>query len=304
MADLAKDIFSEYQKYKDSIYQVRRKIHQNPEVSWAEFDTTKLICSVLEKNKIPYKKFKPTGLMVDIKASGNNKTKAQEKIIALRADLDALAISEPKNRQFVSKKQGFMHACGHDFHCGALLGAVLIVNSLKSHLKQNIRFIFQPSEEAEPSGAKAIIKQGALVGVEQLYALHCDPALEVGTLGVRSGSITSAASHVSVEVKGKGGHTSRPHLTNDIVYALSSLVIESAGVLSRRLDPRTVSSLIWGTISAGEAPNSVAQYGKLEGSFRTMDYNIWKNAKNFLQQMIHEILDSYKFDLKINVAKG
>ncbi|MDR3128528.1 MAG: amidohydrolase [Bifidobacteriaceae bacterium] len=292
-------IQSNFIKFKTQIYNLRRKIHQNPELGWHEIQTTDSLCEVLDEYNILYKRFHPTGLMVDI--YGNSKDK---KLIALRADLDALAIKESKNMPYSSKVVGFMHACGHDFHTAALLGAVLITNSLKSKLNKNIRFIWQPSEEKEPSGALGVIKQGALKNVEQLYALHCDPSLEVGTLGIRSGAITSAASGVDVTLFGKGGHTSRPHLTSDIVYALSSLVVESAGYLSRRLDPRTVTSLIWGSLQAGEAPNSVASQGQLAGSFRTMSLEIWQKAEVILTKMISDILQPYDFNLQINVAKG
>ena len=171
------------------------------------------------------------GLVVDI-GSGDGP------VVALRADLDALPVDDRTDDPWASTVQGVAHACGHDVHAAALLGAGLSLAAVADSLPGRVRLIFQPAEEIMPGGALMAIEAGALDGVSHIFGLHADPGLDVGTVGLREGPLTGAADHLDVLLSGKGGHTSRPHLTSDLTFALGKLVTELPAVLSRRLDPR------------------------------------------------------------------
>src|SRR5215831_3290095 len=176
----------------------------------------------------------------------------------LRADLDALPIPDEKNVPYRSTVPNACHACGHDVHTSVLVGAGLFLAECADRglLPGRVRLLFQPAEEVV-EGALAAMGEGAITGVDRIFALHCDPRFEVGQIGLRTGPITGACDKIRVKVSGPGGHTARPHLTADLVYALGKIVTELPAALSRRVDPRSSLSLVWGRISAGLAPNAI-----------------------------------------------
>ena len=177
--------------------------------------------------------------------------------IALRADIDALPIREQTGLEFASLTDGVSHSCGHDVHTTALLGAALALKAVEDRLVAagvGARLVFQPAEELMPGGAEDVVAQDGLVGVDRIFALHCDPNLDAGQVGLRVGAITAAADQIEVTLSGRGGHTSRPHLTQDLTYALAKVVTDVPAVLSRRLDPRAGAALVWGSIHSGGAP--------------------------------------------------
>ena len=192
-----------------------------------------------------------TGLYVDI---GHGEPR-----IALRADLDALPMDDEKSVPYRSTIPGFCHACGHDAHTAMLVGAgefLAELGGVPGCCRGGVRLIFQPAEETA-SGAKDVIAAGALDGVGRIFALHCDPRLDVGMVGIRAGAITAACDKVKVTLAGPGGHTARPHLTADVVYALGKIVTEVPAALTRRVDPRAGLSLVWGHVNAGTAANAI-----------------------------------------------
>src|SRR5699024_5217405 len=181
--------------------------------------------------------------------------------LGLRADIDALPVDDLIDEDFRSTVPGVAHACGHDVHLTSLIGAGIALQRLHESrpggLGGRVRLIFQPGEEVTPGGALRVISQGVLDDVPEVYAVHCDPNVDIGKVGSRIGAITAAGDTVIIRLSGHGGHTSRPHLTEDLVYALGKLATDLPSTLGRRIDPRHALSLAWGEISAGPAANAV-----------------------------------------------
>lgn len=261
------------------LVQWRRHIHANPELSRTEFGTTEFVATWLTKAGLsPQKMPNGTGVLCDI-----GPTDAPR--IGLRADMDALPLQEFTGLSFASTVPGVSHACGHDAHTTILLGTALALADMR--LPVGVRFVFQPAEEVMPGGAIDMVAAGAMAGVDRIFALHCDPRLEVGRIGIRVGAITSAADTIELVLDSPGGHTSRPHLTSDLVYAIGTVITGLPGLLSRRIDPRTSTVMVWGAVSAGKAPNAIPQTGMLTGTVRTGDHATW----SLLEPMVREIVD-------------
>lgn len=258
----------------------RRHIHQHPELSHMEFATTDFIEAQLVRYGLQPKRFPHTGLMVDI---GPNTSER----VGFRADIDALPITECQH-EFASLNAGVMHACGHDIHATVALALACALAS--APLKVGVRVIFQPAEEVMDGGAPEVISYGALEGVATLYALHAEPKLKVGKVGVRTGAITSAGDLIEVRVTGPGGHSSRPHLTNDVVYALSKLVVDLPGLLSRRVDPCSATVMVFGAIQAGDAANAIPEHGRVMGTIRTGDIAVWRRLRPLLEELVGQVL--------------
>ena len=218
---------------------------------------------------------------------------------ALRADIDALPLTEATGLPFASTKDGVAHACGHDAHTTILLAAAMAL-ATAPELPGRIRLIFQHAEEVMPGGALDVLSAGALDGVDRIFGLHCDPRLPVGKVGVKHGALTSAADLLEVRLNSPGGHTSRPHLTADLVHALGTLITGLPTLLSRRVDPRTGTVLTWGAVHAGEAPNAIPQNGVLTGTLRTGDRDTWAKLEPLVHELVHSLLSplGVGFDLK------
>jgi amidohydrolase len=293
------DIRSRVNAVRDEIVTVRRDIHANPELGWHEERTTRvlrdrLIAAGLSPQVLPT----GTGLICDI-GSG-------ETCVALRADIDALPVAEAVDAPYRSRNAGVMHACGHDVHAAALLGAGLVFAGMAAHgiLDRRVRLIFQPAEEVMPGGALGVIAAGGLEGVHRIYALHCDPRLDTGQVGLRVGALTAAADRVLVRLVGPGGHTSRPHLTADLVHALATLVSQLPATLSRRMDPRAAGTLVWGRVTAGAAANAIPARGEAEGTIRCLDTAVWKEAAELIPELAAQLVAPYGVDIDTEVTHG
>ncbi|GAA3434409.1 amidohydrolase [Kutzneria kofuensis] len=260
----------------------RRHIHAHPELSRQEHDTTELLAEVLRSVGLhPTLLPGGTGLICDIGTG--------ERCVALRADIDALPLTENTGLPYASTNEGACHACGHDAHTAVLLGAALALASAPE-LPGRVRLIFQPAEEAMPGGALDVIAAGALEGVERIFGLHCDPRLEVGRVGTRVGAITSAADMLELRLTSPGGHTSRPHLTADLVHALGTVITGLPALLNRRVDPRSGTVLTWGAVHAGQAANAVPQDGVLRGTLRTGDHHVWNELEPLVKDLVQSLL--------------
>jgi amidohydrolase len=284
---------------REELVAVRRDLHAHPELGNAEHRTTDVVAARLEKAGLTVRRLPGTGLICDI---GDPTAPA----VALRADLDALPVADVSAVEFASTVPGVAHACGHDVHTSVVLGAGVLLARLHDDraLPGRVRLLFQPAEEITPGGAKDVIDAGGLEGVSRLFAVHCDPRLDVGRVGLRAGPITSASDHVLVRLSGPGGHTSRPHLTADVVFALGQLATTLPGVLGRRLDPRAGVNLTWGRISAGVAPNAVPTSGELEGTLRVLDVSAWQEAGGLLDAAVRQIVAPYGVDAEVVLTRS
>src|SRR5690242_18213727 len=265
---LKKKIQTLSEKYFDEFVQIRRHLHAHPELSYKEFETSKFVQQKLKEFGIKYSVIATTGVVGII--DGKNPTK---KIIALRADMDALPITEKNEVEYRSKNEGVMHACGHDVHTTCLLGAAKMLNELKEEWEGTVKLIFQPGEEKNPGGASLMIKEGVLENPkpDSIIALHVHPGLEVGKLSFRSGMVMASADEIYITVKGKGGHAAAPHLTSDTILTASQLVVNLQELVSRFNNPFNPSVLSITSFHGGSTTNVIPSQVKLMGTFRAMN---------------------------------
>jgi amidohydrolase len=294
-ADLAADLNAFLVRHEDELIEFRRDLHAHPELANAEHRTTRRVALRLAAAGLrPVILPKGTGLTVDIGTLDDQDAYADQPVVALRADLDALPMTDEKDVPYRSVNPGACHACGHDVHTTVLLGTGLYLaeQAAAGELPGRVRLIFQPAEEAA-SGALDVLAAGGLADVGRIFALHCDPRLDAGQLGVRSGAITAACDRIQVKVSGPGGHTARPHLTVDLVYALGKIITEVPAALSRRVDPRSSLSLVWGRVSAGSVANAIPDGGIVEGTVRCLDDDAWHRAPDLLKGLIDAVALAY-----------
>ena len=245
-AALLRDVTESVAKHEHLLIDVRRDLHAHPELSWTEERTASVLAKRLDEVGLVARPMPRGGLLVDIGPAGDALP-----VVALRADLDALPVDDRTDDPWASTVQGVAHACGHDVHAPRCSAPGWRWPRSRDRLPGRVRLVFQPAEEMMPGGALMAIDAGALDGVSRIFALHVDPTLDVGTVGLREGPLTGASDHLDVMLSGKGGHTSRPHLTEDLTFALGKLVTELPAVLSRRLDPRAGVSVVWGDRPVG-----------------------------------------------------
>ncbi len=265
-----------------ALVSLRRQIHADPELSRHEYRTTALLRDTLAASGIASTVLPGgTGLTAEVGTGG--------RVVGLRADIDALPLTEDTGLPFASRNPGVAHACGHDVHAAVLLGAALALNSAPA-LAGRVRLLFQPAEEVLPGGSNQLVEAGALDGLDQVFALHCDPRLPAGHVGLRTGAITSACDLIEIHLAGPGGHTSRPHLGIDLIGALCTVATQLPALLARRLDARSGLVLVWGAIRAGEAFNAIPRDGTLRGTLRVMDRSAWDACEPMVTGLVDEIL--------------
>jgi amidohydrolase len=283
--------------HADDLVTWRRHIHAHPELGRQEFATTQFVASRLADAGLNPKVLPGgTGLTCDFGPEDGPR-------VALRADMDALPMMERTGAPYTSLVPGVAHACGHDGHTAILLGAGLALASVPQ-LPTGVRLIFQAAEELMPGGAIDAIAAGALSGVSRIFALHCDPRLAVGRVAVTPGPITSAADQVEITLASPGGHTSRPHLTGDLVYALGTLITGVPGVLSRRLDPRDSTVMVWGAVNAGIAANAIPQSGSVAGTIRTASREAWVSMESLVREIVSSMLAPLNVEFGVEYRRG
>jgi hippurate hydrolase len=286
--------------YFETYRNVRHHLHANPELSYKEFKTSLFIQDHLQSLGIPFKVMAETGVVALIEG------KKSSRVIALRADIDALPIQEENKTTYTSTVPGVMHACGHDVHTSILLGAAKILHETNQDWEGTVKLIFQPGEEKNPGGASILIKEGVLENPAPtaIVGLHVHPILETGKLSFRSGKAMASADEIYVTVKGKGGHAATPHLTADTVLAASELVVALQKVVSRDKDPLSPSVLSMCAINGGFTTNVIPSEVKLMGTFRAMDESWRFNAHKRMQDVAEGIAKSSgaEIDFKIDVG--
>ena len=297
-SDSSATIESVVEKFADDLIELRRDLHSHPELSWAESRTTSAVAQRLTEAGLQVTRMERTGLVADLGDTGP--------IVALRADLDALPVDDTTGDPWASTVPGVAHACGHDVHTAGLVGAALALAEVhaRGQLPGRVRFFFQPAEEVMPGGALHLMEAGALDEVTRIFMLHCDPTLDVGEVGLREGPLTGAADALGVKLSGKGGHTSRPHLTADLTFALGKLITELPAILSRRLDPRAGVSVVWGMVRAGSAHNVIPGAGQVAGTVRMLDAVAWADAESLVRGLIEDIVTPYGVTAEVDYRRG
>jgi len=291
------------------LVQTRRAIHAHPELAYVEAQTTELIVGQLRAAGLdPTVLEHGTGAICDVGQG--------EPVVVLRADIDALPLFDSKDVPYKSQNDGVAHACGHDAHTAILLGVAHLFSDLSrasahghdvqaaTDLGGRIRCVFQPAEEQVPGGALEVLKTGALDGVRAAFAVHCDPTLEVGTVGLKVGPITAACDAIKVTLTGPGGHTARPHMTVDLVDALGRIIVATPGLLSRQIDPRVGLSLVWGAVGAGIAANTIPDNGTLHGTVRMLDRDSWDDAEKLIRRLVAEVVAPTGAHVEIDYQRG
>ncbi|MDN5746694.1 MAG: amidohydrolase [Nocardioidaceae bacterium] len=280
---------------------LRRDLHLHPELSWSEKRTCDVVAGHLETSGWRITRTPRSGIVADVGAAA-----APGPTVALRADLDGLPIDDLTSGPWRSQTAGVAHACGHDVHTTALVGAAHALGEVhrQGMLTGRVRLLFQPAEEVMPGGAKHLVAHGALNGVDRVFALHCDPSVDVGAVGLRTGAITSATDMVEVRLTGSGGHTSRPHLTGDLTFALAKITSELPAVLSRRMDPRAGVSVVWGMLQAGAVANVIPDQGVAKGTVRILEADAWAACEAVVREAVTDIVRPYGVSASVDYLQG
>ena len=278
------------------IVELRRTFHQNPELGFKEEKTSDYICSILKKLKIKFKKgVAQTGIVAKLITNEKKPT------VALRADMDALPITEDTDLPFASQNQGVMHACGHDGHMAMLLGAAAL---LKEHPPEgNVVFIFQPAEEGD-GGAKPMIEEGVLENVDMIFGGHIERSHRVGEIGIKRGVHTAFTDAFEIRVTGEGGHAARPHETIDAVIIASRIVLNIQTIISREIDPIQPAVITIGYVRAGSVNNAVAEKAVLKGTIRTTDESVRTQINDKIRKMASSLSIHYDADIKVSFKPG
>ena len=282
----------------DEIVSIRRYMHMHPELSFQEFETSNYIKSILKSWDINFLDgYANTGILVNLEGK-----EPSSRVIALRADFDALPILEENDVEYKSKNEGIMHACGHDAHTASMLGALKILHKTKDHWRGTIKFIFQPAEERLPGGAKQMIEEGVLENpnVQHVIAQHVLPELEVGKVGFRCGTYMASTDELYVTISGKGGHAAIPSSYNNPIIASSELVLDLNQFFNDKADAIFAIGYIDGTGSTNIIPKEV----NLMGTFRALDESFRLESHNHMNRIVDQVAKKYNIKIDLNIKKG
>jgi hippurate hydrolase len=287
--------------YAPEFVEIRHHLHAHPELSYQEFETSKFVQKKLTEYAIPFEIKATTCVIGLIKGK-----KPESRVIALRADMDALPITEKNEVPYKSQNNGVMHACGHDVHTSCLLGAAKILAETKNEWEGTVKLFFQPGEEKNPGGASLLIKEGALENPkpEAIFALHVNPQLEVGNLSFRPGIAMASADEIYITIKGKGGHAAAPHLTVDTILVASQLVVSLQQIISRNNNPFSPSVLSITSFQGGYTTNVIPTEVKLMGTFRAMDEEWRFKAHKLIYKQTKELVQSMGAEADVHIDVG
>lgn len=298
---LLEKIKSLARQYSNEVVEMRRHLHANPELSYQEFNTAKYVGQQLNSFGIKPEEIATTGLVAEIE--GKNPA---SKVVALRADMDALPILETNDVPYKSKNTGVMHACGHDVHTSSLLGTAKILNSLKGEFDGTVRLLFQPGEEKNPGGASYMIRDGALENPRpsSIIGQHVFPLLPVGKIGFREGMYMASADEIYLRVIGKGGHGASPDLAVDPIVMASHIIIGLQQIISRNANPRQPTVLTFGNIIGKGATNIIPDEVNIAGTFRAMNEE-WRNsALDKIKKMAESMAEGMGGKCEVNISRG
>jgi hippurate hydrolase len=288
-------------QYADEFITIRRHLHAYPELSYQEFETSAFIQKKLSEWNIPFTTMAGTGVVALLKGKEPN-----SRIMALRADIDALPIQEENIVSYRSLKEGVMHACGHDVHTTCLLGAIKILNELKEEWKGTVKCIFQPGEEKNPGGASLMIREGVLENPKPfgIVALHVHPELPVGKLSFRKGKVMASADEIYITIRSKGGHAAAPHTTADTIYIASQLIVSLQQIISRNKNPFIPSVLSICSFQGGHTTNVLPNEVKLMGTFRAMDEEWRQKAHELITDQTIGLTTSLGAEAQVHIDVG
>ncbi len=292
--ELSKELYPE-------ILEIRRHLHRNPELSYQEYETADFIAGTLEKAGIPcIKGIAGTGILAGVEG------RKPGKVIALRADMDALPIMEKTNVEYKSRHDGRMHACGHDAHSASLIGTALILNRLKNDFSGKIKFVFQPGEEKAPGGARLMLEEKLFADEEPelMIAQHIYPSMYSGNVGFREGKYMASSDEIYITVKGKGGHAAMPHKTTDSVLIASHILVALQQIVSRHAKASIPTVLSFGKVVADGAMNVIPSEVRMEGTFRTMDEKWRQTAHKQIMNMAQSIAKSMGATCEFKIVEG
>ncbi len=289
-----KDLVKEYKQF---LIDIRREFHMHPEIGWQEINTAKRIKEELDKIGIPYVPCAKTGIVATITGKTSGKT------VALRADMDALEVLEQNNVEYVSKNKGISHACGHDGHMAMLLGAAKILNEIKDQFNGSVKLIFQPAEEMM-NGAPAIIDDGGLEGVDNIFGIHLLGQLPLGLISVGAGPRLSSADLFKIKVKGKGGHGGMPEQCVDAIVTASAIVMNLQSIASREISPSHPVVISIGKFNAGTRFNVTAGSALLEGNTRCFNTEIGKMLPDIIERIVVNTAHTYRAEAELEYVIG
>lgn len=280
-------------KEREYITSLRRYFHQHPEGSLKEYNTANKIEEELDKLNIPHKRIGETGVLGIIKGK-----KTSNKVLAIRADIDALKVPDNKDEKYKSINEGYNHACGHDGHTASLLGTAKILKEREEELGGEIRLFFQQAEEIG-QGARIFVKEGCLDGVEEILGAHVSSEIPLGKVSVTAGPCCASCDYFKVTVKGKGGHVSKPHLSTDALYIASQIVVNLQSIVSRQTDPIDTVVVGIGLIKGGTTYNTVADEVTLEGTTRTFNFESRKKTNKAVEKIAKNIASMYGAEAEV-----
>lgn len=286
-------------EHLEDLIAVRRHLHAHPELSGEEYATTELVAERLQLAGLaPERLTSGTGLVCDLTGTSNGP------LIALRADLDALGMDDEKDVPYRSQVPGVSHACGHDVHTTIVLGAALYLAHHREEVSGRVRFVFQPAEERVPGGALDVLADGGLDGVRSVFGFHCDPKLAVGKVGLRAGSITSAADMARISLGGPGGHTARPEATVDMVTLAARVVADLPALVADAAGGPDCVKLVFGAIHSGDAANVIPVHAELRASVRTPSLDVWERLPDLVTSVVSDLLRGTGADFELDYTHG
>lgn len=292
------DIKNISKKYKDYVIEKRRYFHMNPEPSFCEFNTSKVIKEELDKLSIPYIVSAETGIIATIKGKENGKT------VLLRADMDALEVCEKNEVSYKSQKDGLMHACGHDGHVAMLLGAAHILNEIKEEIKGEIKLLFQPAEEIATGAKKMIEETNITEQIDAAFAIHLWQGVPVGKVSLEAGPRMAAADMFKIKIKGKSGHGSMPHETVDAALTAAAVMMNLQHLVSRNTNPLDTLVITIGKMEAGTRFNVIAGEAVLEGTARSFSKEVWEKIPEQLERVVNNTCAVYGATAEIEINRA
>ena len=298
---LSEKIRSLAARYESDALDIRHHLHAHPELSYQEFETSAFVRRKLTEYGISHVTMADTGVIGIIE--GEDPT---SRVVALRADMDALPIQEENDVPYRSTRPGIMHACGHDVHTTCLLGAARILQELRAEWKGTVKLIFQPGEERNPGGASILIREGVLESPrpEAIFGMHVNPQLETGWVSFRSGRVMASADELYITVKGKGGHAAAPHWTTDTILVAAHLVTSLQQIISRNNSPFSPSVLSICSIQGGYTTNVIPSEVKMMGTFRAMDEEWRFKAHDIIRRQVQHIGEAMNAEIDLHIDVG